>query len=55
MPDSVLEPSRRTPVIAHPDVLVVGGGAAGLAAAVAAARSGAHTLLESDTVSWAEP
>ncbi len=45
MPDSVLEPSRRTPVIAHPDVLVVGGGAAGLAAAVAAARSGAHTLL----------
>ena len=39
------EPPRDTPVIAAPDVLVVGGGSAGLAAAVAAARAGADTLL----------
>ncbi len=39
------EPARRVPVIAEPDVLVVGGGAAGLAAAVAAARDGASTML----------
>lgn len=39
------EPARDLPVIAEPDVLVVGGGAAGLAAAVAAARAGADTLL----------
>ncbi|MDP6705025.1 MAG: FAD-dependent oxidoreductase [Alphaproteobacteria bacterium] len=39
------EPSRETPVVDAPDVLVVGGGAAGLAAAVAAARAGADTLL----------
>ena len=39
------EPARRTPVMARPDVLVVGAGAAGLAAATAAARAGAQTLL----------
>jgi glycine/D-amino acid oxidase-like deaminating enzyme len=32
-------------VVARPDVLVVGGGSAGLAAAVAAARNGADTML----------
>jgi len=32
-------------VVGRPDVLVVGAGAAGVAAAVAAARAGAHTLL----------
>jgi hypothetical protein len=42
---SVEEPARRTPVLARPDVLVVGGGIAGLAAAAAAAREGADTLL----------
>jgi len=39
------EPARNTTIIARPDVLVVGGGAAGLGAAIAAARAGAATLL----------
>jgi glycine/D-amino acid oxidase-like deaminating enzyme len=43
--DHVTLPETRVPVIARPDVLVVGGGSAGLAAAVAAAREGAETLL----------
>jgi NADPH-dependent 2,4-dienoyl-CoA reductase/sulfur reductase-like enzyme len=43
--DSFVEPARRTPVLARPEVLVVGGGIAGLAAAAAAAREGAETLL----------
>ena len=41
----VTEPERRTPVIAETDVLVVGGGSAGIAAAVAAARGGARVML----------
>ncbi|WP_322818472.1 FAD-dependent oxidoreductase [Tepidiforma sp.] len=41
----IVEPERRVPVIAEADVLVVGGGAAGIAAAVAAARQGARTML----------
>lgn len=36
---------RKVPVVARPDVLVVGGGCAGIAAACAAARAGANTLL----------
>ncbi len=39
------EAPRQIPIVAAPDVLVVGGGSAGLAAAVAAARAGADTLL----------
>ena len=45
MTRTIVEPERRTPVIAEPDVLVVGGGAAGIAAACAAARGGARTML----------
>jgi hypothetical protein len=41
----VHEPARATPVFAEVDVLVTGGGPAGLAAAVSAARLGAQTLL----------
>lgn len=43
--DKILEPSRETPVVASADVLVVGGGPAGIGAAVAAARAGARVLL----------
>src|SRR5213594_3847556 len=44
---TVNEPGRQTPVVAETDGLVVGGGPAGQAAAVAAARAGARvTLLE---------
>ncbi len=39
------EPARRTPVLGEFDLAVVGGGPAGLAAAVAAARHGARTVL----------
>jgi hypothetical protein len=42
---TVTEPARKTPVVAEADVVVVGGGPAGVAAAVAAARAGASTLL----------
>lgn len=39
------EPSRRLPVSAEADVLVAGGGIAGVAAALAAARAGARVCL----------
>lgn len=39
------EPARHVPVADRADVLVIGGGPAGLAAAVAAARQGADTIL----------
>jgi hypothetical protein len=41
----VLLPDSRLPIVAEPDVLVVGGGSAGLAAATAAARNGAEVML----------
>lgn len=43
--DFIREPERRTPVVEEVDVLVVGGGTAGVAAAVAAARAGATVSL----------
>jgi hypothetical protein len=42
---SWLEPARQLPVIGRPDVLVVGAGSAGIAAALGAARRGADTWL----------
>jgi hypothetical protein len=39
------EPARTTPVIAETEVLVLGGGPSGIAAAAAAARAGRRTLL----------
>ncbi len=45
MASFIVEPERRVPVIAETDVLVVGGGTAGIAAAVAAARGGARAML----------
>lgn len=41
----VEEPSRKIPLVASADVVIVGGGPAGVAAAVSAARQGASVLL----------
>lgn len=40
-----VEPARKVPVTRKVDVIVVGGGPAGLAAAISAARNGAKTVL----------
>ena len=43
--ESLLEPARRTELFGRFDVVVLGGGPAGIAAAVAAGRAGASVLL----------
>ena len=43
--DTIIERARRVPVFRDCDVLVAGGGPAGAAAAIAAARAGADTVL----------
>jgi glycine/D-amino acid oxidase-like deaminating enzyme len=45
MPACLTEPARQTPVWGEYEVVVLGGGPAGIAAAVAAARAGRKTLL----------
>jgi flavin-dependent dehydrogenase len=42
---SIAEPARQIPILAETDVLIIGGGPAGAAAAIAAARTGAETYL----------
>jgi ribulose 1,5-bisphosphate synthetase/thiazole synthase len=42
---TILEPAREIPVLTETDVLVIGGGPAGTAAAIAASRAGAETYL----------
>ena len=42
---TIVEPERTIPVLDEVDVLVAGGGTAGVAAAVSAARAGAKTIL----------
>src|SRR5574337_2188071 len=43
--DLLDEPARRTPVLGDYEIVVLGGGPAGIAAAAAAARAGRSTLL----------
>lgn len=42
---AILEPGRNTPVFGEYEVVVLGGGPAGIAAAIAAGRAGRSTIL----------
>src|ERR1051325_8799847 len=42
-------PEERLPIIEEADLVVVGGGSAGTAAAITAARAGLHTVLVEDS------
>lgn len=42
---NIIEPARETEVVAETEILVLGGGPSGIAAATAAARTGARTML----------
>jgi hypothetical protein len=44
-PGHIDEPQRSIPIVDSTDVLVIGGGPAGVAAAIAASRAGARTIL----------
>ena len=44
-PNSITEPARQIPLYGEYEVVVLGGGPAGIAAAVAASRAGRRTLL----------
>ena len=43
--ETIREPARNIPVVDTADVLVIGGGPSGVAAAIAASRTGARTIL----------
>jgi glycine/D-amino acid oxidase-like deaminating enzyme len=43
--DAIHEPARETPILRHADIAVLGGGVAGLGAAIAAARMGRDVVL----------
>src|ERR1043165_6249642 len=45
LPSTITEPARNVPLYGEYDVAVLGGGPAGIAASVAAARGGRRTLL----------
>lgn len=45
MNETMTEPSRQTPVLASADVLVIGGGSAGISAAIGAADAGASVII----------
>lgn len=47
--ETILEPQKSIPIVAEPDVLVVGAGPAGFSAAVCCARQGVKTMLIEQT------